>query len=88
MYSNLSKIMEKKYKRYKNVFELLDECSKEISSQESKNFIANGVKLGLNTVYNITIKKCNNKEGFSVNVSCFYKGNVITITNISGLPIE
>lgn len=73
--------------KYNNIFEALESCSERLSSQQSKDFIDKGIKLGLDTEYKITIKKCNNKDGFSVSMSTHHRGKILTMANISGLPI-
>lgn len=72
--------------RYNNIFEVLESCAERLLSQRSKCFIDDGIKLGLDIEYKITIKKCTNKDGFSVSMSSHHKGKPITMAHISGLP--
>ena len=73
--------------KYNNLFELLDECSEKLSSTVSRKFIEDGVKLGLDSEYKITIKKCTNRDGYSVSISCHHRGKAITLRHISGLSL-
>ncbi len=67
---------------------MLEDCAKKFSNSESQKFIENGIKLGLDTEYKITIKRCNNKDGFSVSMSCNHRSKTLTLRNVSGLPLQ
>jgi len=66
----------------------LESCANKLTDRQAMEFINSGVARGMDTQYKITIKKCKNKEGFSLIMSVFNIGKQVTLHNISGLPLE
>jgi hypothetical protein len=71
-----------------DVEEGLKLCSQKLQAPNAMDFIKIGAEKGMDTQYKITIKKCRNKEGYTVTMSVKHISQIITLHNISGLPME